>query len=241
MCLILGYIESGSILRLRQRSTKISTVTVVRETDVFVLCHTGRHDNFYPLIWEVNETVYESSKLPDMFQLRTGGLFIPNVKQHMNNTSFRCYYPKQENGITLQRSSVGLLSVKPQSTNYNKLERIYRASNPDLHILEQGLYIDHQLLLFESDTKTLAWKISPGMGCYKYEVISKEHCDDSRTNPSIRNWMLTSNQNNITVSVSDTVANGSKSLYFNITGKTMEGGICQQTAGRFQVDESSNK
>ena len=210
----------------------------VGERDIFIPCHTGRHD-FYPLIWEINGIVYESSNLPDTFQLGTGGLFVNEIKQHMNNTSFRCYYPKQENTVILQRSSVGFLTVRSRSEKYNTLERTCRASNRG--VPEQQLYLDHQLLLFENETKTFAWKNIQGLGCYKYEVISKQQCDDARTNPVIGSWSLHSNQTSITVSASEMFVNGSKSpMYFNITGRSHEGRICQQTE-EIQVNESSNK
>lgn len=94
---------------------------------------------------------------------------------------------------------------------------------------DQSLTIDHQLLLFENNATTWAWKFAnSSKRCDKYELEAKVTCN---SNNILDSWNITGNRK-ITVPVHR------EPYFYNFIGKYSDNTICQEKQTIFQVIES---
>ena len=78
------------------------------ETDVLIPCTVS---GSIPPIWEINGSLYEYFQLPGIFMPIYRGLVIKLVQRNLNGISFRCYTSVGAIGDTVEKSSIGYLTV----------------------------------------------------------------------------------------------------------------------------------
>ena len=67
-----------------------------------------------PPIWNISGHFYDINNLPQVYRPALIGIVIPTIYGDMNGTSFQCFYSIGD-GIQVQESSIGILSVVAQS------------------------------------------------------------------------------------------------------------------------------
>ena len=107
--------------------------------------------------------------------------------------------------------------------------------------IPQRLNIDHQDMLFENETRIIAWKVvhQPISDCDHFQMVSRTAC--STTNSlSVRNWTGDFNNGQIRVNYTETVlSDGVTPLYFNVTSRDGANDVCSKTSHIIQINESS--
>ena len=102
---------------------------------------------------------------------------------------------------------------------------------------DRSLTIDHQLLLFESNATTWAWKVSRNtVHCDMYELEAKVTCSDSNFQNS---WNITG-ITSVTVPVFEKVGdiNRRGPFFYTFIGRYADNNICQVIPTIFQVNET---
>ena len=68
------------------------------------------------IFWRINGIDYTINNLPSIYTQTLSGLRIERVTLAMNGTSFQCLLPT-DNDLAVQASSIGVLTVIPQTGN----------------------------------------------------------------------------------------------------------------------------
>ena len=71
--------------------------------------------------WKIGDRFYTQTTLPQPYIPVTSGLIIRFVYRNMSGLSFQCFTPTGE-GLTVDESSSGILTVKPSLTEIELVE-----------------------------------------------------------------------------------------------------------------------
>ena len=92
----------------------LNITRTVGETYIVIPCP---FSGAYEVTWNINGILYSMFNLPKFDGIKllpvSSGLLIPLVTEHLNSTTFQCFYPSG-NGFNVLKSTIGKIRVVGQ-------------------------------------------------------------------------------------------------------------------------------